>query len=69
MSGYITFSQTHKLGNNYINANFVFAYICSFLHYLHPKMLVKGKLDVTLYKGLPFLVVDFIGLLNFEWHS
>ena len=30
-----TFSQIHEIGNNGINANFVFSHICSFLHYLH----------------------------------
>ena len=39
------FSHTHKVGNNDINANFVLSYICSFLHYLYLKMLVKMKLD------------------------
>ena len=28
-----TFSQMYKIGNNGINANFVFPYIPSFLHY------------------------------------
>ena len=41
------FSHTHKVGNNDINANFVLSYICSFLHYLYLKMLVKVKLDVS----------------------
>ena len=35
-----TFSHTHKVGNNGINANFVSPHICSFLHYLYLKMLV-----------------------------
>ena len=30
-----------------INANFVFPYICIFLHYLDLSMLVNMKLDVT----------------------
>ena len=42
-----TFSQTYKVGNNDINANFVFPYICSFLHYLDLKMLVNVILDVS----------------------
>ena len=44
-----TFSQAHKVGNNGINANFVFPYIyiCSFLHYLDLKMLVNVKLDLV----------------------
>ena len=41
-----TFSQTHKIVNNGINANFVFLYIYSFLLCLHLRMLVKLKLDV-----------------------
>ena len=32
-----TFSHTHKVGNNGINANFRFRYICSFLHYYRPQ--------------------------------
>ena len=32
-------------------------------------MLVNVKLDDSWQKGLPFNVEDFIGLLNFEWHS
>ena len=67
--GQWTFPQTHKVGNNGINANFVFKYICSFLHYLDLKVLVNMKLDVSWQKGLPFKVADFIGLLNFEWYS
>ena len=42
-----TFSHTHKVGNNGINANFVFPYICGFLLYLYLKMLVKMKLDIS----------------------
>ena len=52
-----TFSQTHKVGNNGINANFVFQHSCSFLHYLYLKILVNVKF------------ADFIGLYNFEWHG
>ena len=32
-------------------------------------MLVTVKLDDIWQKGLPFNIEDFIGLLNFEWHS
>ena len=39
--------QKHKVGNDGINVNFVFPYICSFLHYLGLKMLVNVKLDVN----------------------
>ena len=42
-----TFSQTHKVGNNGINANFVFPQICTFCHYLDLNMLVNVKLDVS----------------------
>ena len=31
-------------------------------------MLVNVKLDVRWYKELPFMVTDFIGLLNFKWY-
>ena len=60
------FSQTQTIGNNGINANFVFPYICSFLHYLDLTMLVDVNLDVSWEKGLPLKVAAFIGLLNFE---
>ena len=33
-----TFSQTHKVDNNGINANFIFPYPCSFLQYLDLRM-------------------------------
>ena len=59
---------THKFDNNGINANFVFPYICSFLHYFDLNMLVNNKLDVSWQRGLPFKVGNFIGLLNFEWY-
>ena len=42
---YLTFSHTHKVGNNGINANIIILYICSSLHYLYPKMIVNMKLD------------------------
>ena len=32
-------------------------------------MLVNVKLDVSSQKGLLFKVADFIGLVNFKWHS
>ena len=41
------FSQTHKIGNITIFANFVFPYICSFLLYLQHMMLVNMKLDIS----------------------
>ena len=43
---YSTFSQAHKVCNNDINANFVFSFIWSFLHYLYHMILVNMKLDV-----------------------
>ena len=49
-----TFSQTHKVGNNGINANFVLPYICSFLHYLDHVMLVNVTLDISGYKQIIF---------------
>ena len=62
--------QTYKVGNKGINVNFVFPYICSFLHYLHHVMLIDliVKLDVSWQKGSPFKVSDFISPFNFEWH-
>ena len=42
-----TFSQTHKVGKNGINANFAFPYVYTFLHYLHFMMLVIVKLHVS----------------------
>ena len=40
-----TFSHSHKVGNNGIVANFVFPFICSFLHYFELEVLVNVKLD------------------------
>ena len=54
-----TFSRTHKVGYNGINANCVFPHSCSFLHYLYLKMLVNAKLDVSWLKRLPFKVAVF----------
>ena len=64
-----TFSQTYKVGNNGINFNFVFPYICSFIYYLYLKMLVNVKLGLPFEKGLPFKAADFMVLFNFEWHG
>ena len=44
------FSQTLKIGNIGIIANFVFPYICSFLPYLHHIILVNVKFYVSGYK-------------------
>ena len=60
----MTFSQTNKVGNNGINANFLFPYISSFLHYLDLKVLVNVKSAVSWQKGLSFNAADFISLLN-----
>ena len=40
------FSQTHKIGNIDIIANFTFPYICSFLLYLQHMMLINVILDI-----------------------
>ena len=67
-----TFSQTHKVGNNGINANFVFPYNGSFLNYLHHMILANMKFKVSWCKKITFFkVADFIGLFSFsfEWHS
>ena len=40
-----------------------------FINYLDPKMLDNVELDVCCQKGLPFKIVNFIGLFNFEWHG
>ena len=58
------FSHTHKVGNNGINANFVFLRNYSFHHYLDHKVLVNVKSAVSWQKGF-----YFISLLNFEWHN
>ena len=50
----IVFLQTHKVGNIGITVNFVLAYICSFLLYLHYTMLANVKLDVSGYKNIIF---------------
>ena len=41
-----SFSETHKVGNVGIVANFVFPYICSFHVYLYQLMLVNVKLEI-----------------------
>ena len=45
--GHFGFSQTHKIGNIGIIANFVFPKICSFLLYSNYMMLVNVKLDIS----------------------
>ena len=44
-----SFSQTHKVGNVVIIANFVIPYNCSFLLYLHQLMPVNTKLEIKGY--------------------
>ena len=44
------FSQTHKIGNIGIIANFVSPYIYSFLPYLHHMVFANVKLDDNRYK-------------------
>ena len=51
---YSTFSQTCKIVNTAINANFVFTYICIFLHYLHHMMLVNVKWNISWHKRNTF---------------
>ena len=46
---YSKFSPTHKIGNIGIIAIFVMQYICSFLLYLHNRISVNVKLDVSGY--------------------
>ena len=48
------FSQTHKIANIGIIANFVSPHICSFLLYLQYIMLVNIKLDICGYKLIRF---------------
>ena len=45
-----TFSKTHKVGNNGINANFFIPINMQFFHYLDLNMLVNLKLDGSLPK-------------------
>ena len=55
------FLQTHKIGNDGINDNFVFPYIYIFLLYLYMRYRVRGsmiilnmKLDINGYKRIIF---------------
>ena len=41
-----SFSQTHKVCNVGIIANFVFPYFCCFLLYLHQHMLANVKIEI-----------------------
>ena len=49
-----------KIGNNSINVNFVFPYICSFLHYQNHMMPVNVKLNVSQYKSFTFQCCKFV---------
>ena len=52
------FCDNTQIGNNGIDANFLFPYICSFLHYLHLLMLVNVKLDTSWYKRNADLILN-----------
>ena len=43
---YTRFSQTHKVGNIGIIADFVFLRICSFLPYLHQLIVLNMKVEI-----------------------
>ena len=49
-----SFSQTHKVDNVGIIANFVFSYICSFLLHLHQLIVINMKLE---FKGYIMITV------------
>ena len=48
------FSQSHKIGNAGIIANFVFPYICNFRLYLQQMMSVNVKLEIKGYISITF---------------
>ena len=50
----LSFSQTHKVGNNGINANFVFPHSYSFLHYLYLKVFSKCEIRFQVIKDITF---------------
>ena len=56
--GHSIFSQTHKVGNNGIEANSIFPFFVVFFHYLDLTMLVNVKLDVSWQTSLIFLILD-----------
>ena len=62
-----SFSQTHKVGDVGIIANFVFPYICSFLFHLHQLILLNVKLEIKGYVRIIFQ--NFIVLSDFKWQS
>ena len=59
------FSQTHKIGNIGIIANFVFLDICSFLLYLHYMVLINVKLDINGSKRITFEDYEIYFLVHF----
>ena len=61
------FLQTHKIGYNGINANFVLPTYLQFPSSLAPCDV--NKLDDSWLTLLHFKVADFIGLVKFEWYS
>ena len=46
-----------------------FPFFCRFLLYLDHMVLVDVKLEISWKRWVNFKVADFIGLVNFEWHS
>ena len=48
----------HTVGNDGINASFMFPYICSLILYFYPVILVNVKLDVSGYR------IDYISRLQ-----
>ena len=48
------FSQTHKIGNIGIIANYIYSHICSFLLYFDHMMLVNVKVNVSGYRRITF---------------
>ena len=52
--GNSTCSQTYKVANNGINANFLLPYFCRFLHYLDLKKCSKCEIRCQLLKGITF---------------
>ena len=65
LSKLLGFSQTHKIGNIGIIANFVFTYICSSLPYLQYMVLVDIKLDISGCNRLDFKVTEVNGPVPF----
>ena len=74
-----SFSQTHKVGNVGIIANFVFTHICSFLLYLDQLMWVNVKLEIkvhmrNIFQGYIFYLTSWFLMTELKqswqcWHS